>query len=103
MVARYPHKLVVTYKQDGTYSNGDYTVGATITKTLTGRAEPDGKGSMITLPDGKQIAYTWKFFCSPLAYKIPYDAVVVLTANSETWQGNLKGQSNNQTNTILWM
>jgi hypothetical protein len=103
MVARYPHTVVITYKEDGTYTDGDYTAGATVTKTISGRAEPDGKGSLVTLNDGSQIAYTWKFYCQALAYRMPYDAMVVLTANNETWTGTLKGQSNNQINTILWL
>ena len=103
MVSRFPDTIVITWKSDGTYTDltGDYTAGTTITKTVTGRKEPNGGGRLIALEDGGQIVYNWLFICKKQDFTAPINADVSI--NSGEWTGKVKRQVNDQTGTRIWL
>ncbi len=100
-MVRYPDTLVLTWQKDGTFSSGDYTAGSTVTKTIEGRKEANGKGNLVRTQDGAQIVYDYMFFCERQEFTAPYNSGANL--NSGEWTGTLKRQANHQTTTQIWL
>jgi hypothetical protein len=104
-VVRYPHILTVKKIIEGEFDDetGDYTIGGTVEQEITGRAEIAGSGKMITLNDGKQIAYNWVFYSREIV-SIDYNAPCTLSDdNGEFWGGTVKGASKTQKGTRIWL
>ena len=101
MVSRQPDTLSVTYRQKGTYSDGNYTPGLEVTHLIKGRKEANGQGQMIRDDNGAQIVYTWTFYCKPQTFEAPHGSVAVL--NYGEWAGTVKRQSNGQLGTQIWL
>lgn len=100
-MVRYPDILTVSYLSEGTYDGtGDYVVGDTITETVQGRAEPNGKGAQVMLADGAMIVYSYLFYSEVQHFEAPFNSEVTL---SNGWTGTVKRQANNQKSTLIWL
>ncbi len=100
-MVRYPDELVLTWQKDGSYVSGHYVAGDETTETIKGRAEPNGKGQLITTEDGAQIVYDFTFYCDLQAFTAPFGAAANL--NTGQWTGTVKRQANHQTGTQIWL
>jgi Flp pilus assembly protein TadG len=101
MVERYPHTAVIEWKGNPTQDNatGNWTAGTTITKTIKGRADINGSGSMVGLADGTQIVYNYIFVTSVQDFTAPYDAKITIG----DIKGTVKRHVNNQTGGRIWL
>ena len=104
-MVRYPHSLEIEYFQNGYFDGtGDYYSGTAVEVTIKGRAEANGKGSLMRLNDGSQIVYDWMFFAGPEDDEIPYDAKAELKKNGTTiWEGTVKRHAKRQRGTEIWL
>jgi len=104
-MVRYPHTLSVSYRGSGSYDGtGDYQVGSVTSMDITGRAERNSKGSLITLNDGAQVTYSWEFYTQALSYSIPFNADAELSDEDGTfWRGQFLGMSKTQAGTKIWL
>lgn len=103
-MVRHPHTLVLSWKEEGTFSGGDYSPGTAASQTIEGRAEANGKGNLIRTEDGAQIVYDWTFHCRPADFDAPFGADAELKQGSATfWKGKLKRQANAQKHTRIWL
>ena len=102
-MVRYPHTLVVTWETEGSWDNGDYTPGETVTHTIKGRAEANGSGSMVQLEDGAQVVYNWTFYSQPINFTVPFQADATLTHNTGMWSGKVLRAAVNQKGMQIWL
>ena len=106
-MVRYPHTLTLSWQEDGRFSatTGDYVEGTTHTETLTGRAEANGKGAIISMNDGSQVVYDWTFFCKPEAITINHNTQAVLynASGAEVWTGTVKRYAPAQIHAQIWL
>ena len=100
-MVRYPDTLVITYQEDGTFTDGDYTAGSEVEKTIEGRKEANGKGSLIATEDGAQIAYDYVFYSELQEFEAPFNSAANL--NDGEWTGKVKRQANSQTKSRIWL
>lgn len=100
-MVRYPDTLVVTYQEDGAFTDGNYTAGSEMQKTIKGRKEANAKGSLIATEDGAQIAYDYVFFAEWQEFEVPFNSVANI--NDGEWVGKVKRHANSQTKSRLWL
>lgn len=100
-MVRYPDSLVITYREDGTFTDGDYTVGTAVSHTVDGRAEVNSKGNLIKTNDGAQIMYDYMFYSEKQEFTAPFGALVDL--NSGEWTGTVKNHVNSQVKSRIWL
>lgn len=101
-MVRYPDTLVVTWTGDGSFGTaGNYTAGSTVSKTIEGRAEANGKGNLIRTNDGAQIVYDYMFYSEKQDFQAPFGASADL--NSGKWKGTVKHHVNSQVKTRIWL
>ncbi len=98
---QYPDTIILTVKGAPTQGTGGiYSAGTTTTYTLKGRAEPNGAGRTISGPDGNQVSYTFTFYLPAMTTVIPYGSAYLLNGSIA---GTVKGASNGQFNSRLWL
>ena len=103
-MVRHPHILTVAWTSAGEYNaSGYYVPGTTVTHDIKGRAEANGKGSLVRTPDGAQIVYEWSFYTSTIQIDIPHGADAELVHNTGTWRGTFKRAAVNQKGTQIWL
>jgi len=100
---RYPHTLAVSWTEEGTFVDGEYTPGDAKELTLEGRAEANGRGNLIRTDDGAQIVYAWVFYLTPTDENIPMGAEATLTHETGTWSGTVKRLGVNQRGAQIWL
>ncbi len=105
-MVRYPHTLTISYRSEGSYddSTGDFTAGTEVQEIVTGRAEANGKGSLIRTEDGAQIVYDWQFYAKRQDFEAPFNSKAVLKKGSDTiWEGTVKRHAPHQTGAQIWL
>jgi hypothetical protein len=102
---RYPHILTVSWNEPTTFdSHGMPVAGDSVSHTIRGRAEANGKGSLVRTDDGAQIVYDWSFFSLPVSFQVPFGAKVVLSEGEKTiWEGTVKRQASGQKTSQIWL
>ena len=105
MVGQYPHTIVITTVtepvQDET--TGLFTEGTPTIYTLQCRAERNGGAGRIVGNDGSEIIYSHSIYLPRMTTVIPVDSGYVLTMGEETMRGKVKGASNGQLSSRLWV
>jgi hypothetical protein len=106
MVNQYPDTIEVTIKtapvQDPT--TGDWTLGSSTDYTFKCRAEVNVGNGIIVGRDGAVIYYSYMVYMPRTSVVIPFDADFVLTrSDSTTYTGKVKGASNGQLNSRIWL
>jgi len=105
MVKQYPDSIVVTVKANPSQdtSTGLFTAGATTTKTYDCRAEINGGGGKYVGVDGAVYDYTFTVYMPRTTDLIPQDSDYILTVGGATYTGRVKGFSNGQLNSRIWL
>jgi hypothetical protein len=104
-VVRYPHTLELTWQEDGRFSatTGDFVEGEEHTETIEGRAEANGKGSLVGLQDGSQIVYNYTFYCQPQD-EVPFGAKAELyDGTTLRHTGTVKRMASAQKHCLIWL
>lgn len=102
MVERYPDTAVIKWKADPTQDDatGNWNQGSTITKTIKGRADVNGTGSMIDLADGTQVVCNYIFVTTIQGFTAPFDAEIIINS---TIKGKVIRHANSQTGARIWL
>lgn len=105
MVGQYPHTIVIKtvtepVKDENT---GLYTEGGSWEDTYKCRAERNGGAGRLIGADGSEITYSHSIYLPRMKTVIPVDSEYVLTMGEETIRGKVKGASNGQMNSRLWV
>jgi hypothetical protein len=102
MIEQYPDSIVITVKVDPSQdtTSGIYTEGSSTVYTLSCRKEINSRGNTIGGADGSKIEYTFDCFLPKMTTVIPIGADFVLNG---TITGKVKGASNGQLNSRLWL
>lgn len=105
MVGQYPHTIVITTVTDPVQDEdtGLFTEGTPTTYTFKCRAERNGGSGRIVGSDGSEIIYSHSVYLPRISAVIPVDSAFVLTMGEETIRGKVKGASNGQMNSRLWV
>jgi hypothetical protein len=105
MVVQYPDSIALTVTASGSQNaSGIWTVGASSGYTFLCRAEVNGEGRKITGADGGLIDYSFQVFMPVSTVVIPIGSDFVLTAlTNGVISGKVKGASNGQLNSRLWL
>ncbi len=104
-MVRYPHTLAISWTGEGSFNEdtGNYDPGESVSLTLKGRAEANGKGNLIRTEDGAQIVYDWTFYFEPITENIPFGAAATLTHETGTYNGTVKRADVAQVSARLWL
>ena len=106
MVNQYPDTIVITVKADPVQDpiTGDWAAGSSVDYTFKCRAEKNvGNGTVIGR-DGAVIYYSYMVYMPRTSTVIPFDADFALTkADGSTATGKVKGSSNGQLNSRIWL
>lgn len=95
--------MTLQWTATGTFASGHYQPGTTVTHEIEGRAEANGKGSLVRTDDGAQIVYDWSFYSGPIDIDLPHGAKATLLHNTGKWIGTLKRAAANQKGTQIWL
>jgi hypothetical protein len=105
MVEQYPHTIIITTvtepvqdEETGLFEEGTPTV-----YLFKCRAERNGGAGRIIGADGTEIIYSHSIYLPRMTTVIPVDSGYVLTMGEETMRGKVKGASNGQMNSRLWV
>jgi hypothetical protein len=104
-MTQYPDSIVVTTSASGSQNaSGIWTSGVTTNYTFLCRAEVNGAGRKIAGADGGLVDYSFIVFMPVSTVVIPIGSDFVLTAlTNGIISGKVKGASNGQLNSRLWL
>jgi hypothetical protein len=103
---QYPDTIIVTVTTAATQNSSTkiWTAGTSTSYTLKCRAEVNGAARKIPGKDGSMIDYLFNCYLPKMTTVIPVDSEYVLTTlASGTISGKVKGSSNGQLNSRLWL
>ena len=104
-MVRYPHTLIVKWQTEGGFDDdGNYQSGTAVEKSIEGRADVAGSGSLVSMEDGSQVSYGWDFFTQVQEFEAPFNAQAELKEGDVTlWKGTVKRFANQQKHTRIWL
>ena len=102
MVERYPDTAVIEWRSDAVQNEttGNWTQGQLISKTIRGRADVNGTGSLVGLEDGNQVVYNFVFVTTVQDFVAPFDARITING---TIKGKVMRHANHQTGASIWL
>jgi len=105
MVTQYPHTIVITTVTDPVQdeNTGLFSEGTPTQYSFKCRAERNGGAGRIIGSDGTEIIYSHSVYLPRMTTVIPVDSGFILTMGNETIRGKVKGGSNGQLNSRLWV
>jgi hypothetical protein len=106
MVGQYPHNLKVTIPGQGREdeATGNYIPGTPTIFEASCRAELNTEAKVIRGEDGNDVAYSFTVYTRKTDVVFPYNSEVEITMGANrTVKGTVKGQSNGQLNTRIWV
>jgi hypothetical protein len=105
MIEQYPDSIVITVSASASQNaSGIWVSGATSAFTFDCRAEVNSAGRKIPGNDGSLIDYNFNVYLPKMTTIIPVDSDYVLDSLiSGIVAGKVKGASNGQLNSRLWL
>jgi hypothetical protein len=103
MVEQYPDSIIITVTTPvQNEETGSFEPGTSVTYTWKCRAEMNGAGRKIAMPDGSLYEYAFSIYLPKKQVIIPFESAYQLTKGGAEFTGKIKGMTNGQFNSIIW-
>jgi len=107
MIEQYPHTIVITVRpdviQDPVSGSFSRVTGSDVVYTLECRAETNSRNGKIVGRDGASVDYSFTVYMPQMDTVIPWESDCVLTIGTQSINGKVKGASNGQMNSRIWL